>query len=155
MTKALFHTRGDGSATWEKENELWKHANIKVEDARIETHALSPYQALEKAAQDEAYLLTDRATFLTAKADGKIPNLAVYVEKDEKLLNPCSALINTKVPESSGQRAAMAFAEWLGGETAQSILQGYGRVWEQGMPLFTPAERKEFGEDDLLVGNDL
>lgn len=155
--QALFHTRGDGSATFEKEQLLWKEAGRKcpVSAHWLETHALPPYAALEKANQDGAYLLTDRATFLTAKKDGVIPNLVVFVEGEEVLLNPCSALINTKVENSPEQRLAVRFAEWLAEDLAQSILRGYGRVWEQGMPLFTGAERKEFGNEETLAGRNL
>ena len=97
-------------------------------------------------------LLTDRSTFLTAKQDGVVPGLSVYVEGEKELLNSCSALINTKVLETPAQRMAVRFVEWLGGEVAQPYFRGYGRVWEQGMPLFTPADREEFGEEDKLAG---
>ena len=155
-TGALFQTRGDGSATFKREIKLWKAAGVDTSSVSwLQTHPIPPYKALEKAAQDGAYILTDRGTFLTAKQDGTIPDLVVCVEGGKQLQNPCSALINTKVPDSLAQRMAVQFAEWLGGETAQSIFRGYGRVWAQGMPLFTPAEQVAFGEEDRLVGRDL
>lgn len=156
-TGSEFHSRGDGSATFSREQTLWKAAGVDPsgEGCNISTHVLAPYQALEKASEDGTYLLTDRATFLTAKQDGVIPNLSVYVEGEKELLNPCSALINTKVPDWSAQRMAVRFAEWLGEEVAQAYFRGYGRVWEQGMPLFTPAEREEFGDEDRLAGKTL
>ena len=150
---AVFHTRGDGSATFERTQKLFKAADIDSSSASwIHTHALAPFQALERADKDSAYTLTDRATFLTAKQAGVIPELVVYVESRDQLQNPCSALINTKVPESPGQRMAVTFAEWLKGETAQGIISGYGRVWDIGLPLFTPAEREDFGDEEGLVG---
>ena len=124
-TGALFQTRGDGSATFERETKLWKAAGIDTASATwLQTHAVPPYEALKKASQDGAYILTDRGTFLTAKQDGSIPELVVYVEGGKELLNPCSALTNTKVADSPGQRMAERFAEWLGGETAQSLIRG-------------------------------
>ncbi|KAK3719700.1 hypothetical protein LTR37_004237 [Vermiconidia calcicola] len=153
----VFHTRGDGSATFVMEQKLWEAAGVSNASSAsfVETNPLPPYQALEHAGQSAAYKLTDRATFLTAKADGKIPDLVVYVEGGRELLNPCSAVVNTKVPDSTAQRTAVTFAEWLGGETAQGIFEGYGRNWEQGVPLFTPARREEFKKDDGLVGKEL
>lgn len=155
--EALFHTRGDGSATFEKEHKLWKEAGIDAATSAnwLRTHAVPPYPALERAARDGAYLLTDRATFLTAKKDGVIPDLLVYVEGGEMLLNPCSAVINTKVPDSTSQRLATRFTEWLAEEPAQSILRGYGRVWEHGMPLFTGARQQDFGREEKLAGRTL
>ena len=153
---AVFHTRGDGSATFMKEQELWKVAGTETASATwLQTHTLPPYGALEKANEDGAYLLTDRSSFLTAKQDGVIPDLVVYVEGGKQLLNPCSSLINTKVPDSPAQRMAIRFAEWMGSEMAQVYFRGYGRVWEQGQPLFTAAGREEFGNEDTLAGRDL
>ena len=154
---AVFHTRGDGSATFEREQRLWKAAGVDISSSSLclQTHVLPPYQALSKAGEEGAYLLTDRGTFLTAKQDGLIPDLVVYVEGGNELLNPCSALINTKVLDSPAQRMAVRFAEWLGSDVAQAYFREYRRVWEQGMPLFTPASQQEFREEDKLVGRDL
>ena len=153
---SLFNTRGDGSATFEKEQKLWKEAHVDPSSASwLQTQTLTPYSALLRAEQDGAYLLTDRANFLTAKKDGTIPDLKVYIEGGEQLLNPCSALINTKVADSPSQRLAIQFAEWLAGDDAQSLIRGYGRVWEQGKPLFTGAKQAEFGDDEYLAGENL
>lgn len=154
--EAPFHTRGDGSATFTREQHLWEAAGIKTESASwLETHQLAPYQALQKAAEDGAYLLTDRSTFLTAKQDGTIPSLTVYVEGGKALLNPCSALINTKLPNTPDQSMAIAFAEWLVAERAQSIIKAYGRDWKHHMPLFTPAEQEEFRDVERLASHEM
>lgn len=150
---ALFHTRGDGSATYGREQHLWKLAGVDTTLASwYQTHILTPYEALKKASQECAYLLTDRSTFLTAANDGVVPDLVVYVEGGKKLLNSCSALINTKVSDSPGQQMAVRFAEWLGGEEAQKIIREYGRDWERGLALFTEAKYDEFGDGELLAG---
>ena len=154
--EALFHTRGDGSATHEREQQLWKEAEIDPNSATwLQVRASTPYQALEMAERDEAYLLTDRATYLTAKKDGAIPNLRVYVESEKVLLNPCSALVNTRVPDSADQRLAIEFAGWLLGEEAQTIVREYGRNWSHGMPLFTESQHQEFVAGEGLAGRDL
>ena len=156
--RALFHTRGDGSATYTKEQSLWEEASVDASTISadlLQTHALPPYQALEQAEKDNAYLLTDRATFLAAKEGGTIPGLTVYVEGGEGLLNPCSALINTRVPNSPEQRLGVSFAQWMGQEQAQTIVKGYGKDWKAQMPLFTAIGREEFGEGEKLAGRDL
>ena len=152
----LFHTRGDGSATYEKEQVLWREAEVDITSAPwLEVHGSSPYSALQEANDGAAYLLIDRATFLTANNDGAIPSLVVYVEGSEQLRNPCAALVNTKVPDTPTQRLAVQFAEWLGGGTAQMHLKSYGRDWPSRMPLFTDAVSPDFPDEESLVGRDL
>ena len=51
--KQLFHSRGDGSATHEREQKLWREAEIDVDSAPwLQVRAGTPYQALEMAAQE-------------------------------------------------------------------------------------------------------
>ncbi len=152
-SQGLFHSRGDGSATHEREQKLWRDAGI---DPEVETwftvRAGTPYEALEMAAQEGAFLFTDRSTYLKAKKEGAIQDLQVYVEDKEELLNPCSALINTKVPSSAGQKLAIEFAEWLLGDDAQFIIRDYGKGWNHGMPLFTERTQEGYIMDrDRLV----
>ena len=151
-----FLSRGDGSATFTKERQFWRDVAVDVETVDwVETHAVPPLKALIKAEEVDAYMLSDRSTYLTAKRDGVIPNLRVYVEGGKDLLNPCSVSVNTRVPDSQSQRMAVRFAEWLGEPTAQGIFRGYGRVWEIGLPLFTGRDREEFGDEEGLVGRGL
>ncbi|KJX99095.1 hypothetical protein TI39_contig374g00004 [Zymoseptoria brevis] len=150
-----FHSRGDGSATFAKEQKLWKAAG--VDESRsdwIETWPLVPYQALVKAEEDRAFLLTDRSTFLTAKKERVIPNLKCWVEGGSALLNPCSVMVATfeseEVVRLSGKKNAECFAAWLGGGTAQEIVRKYGKEWELGRPLFTTGDKEEFDVEDRL-----
>lgn len=101
--EALFHSRGDGSATHCKELQLWglcgmDLAHVKSWRRRL---PLTPYEALKRADQEGAYAITDRATFLTAAKDGVVSKLRVYVEDGKHLTNPCAALINLKSPTSA------------------------------------------------------
>ncbi|KAK4542731.1 hypothetical protein LTR36_006303 [Oleoguttula mirabilis] len=152
----IFHSRRDGSATYFKEQELFRAAAVNTADGSswIHTHRLPPYEALKRAAGDSrsVYLLTDRATYLTAKRDGVIPNMRVYAEGGDELLNPCSALINPKTPSSPSQRAAGDFAAWLSGTEAQDIVQQYGKGWAHGKALFTVGAQEEFADEDRLTG---
>jgi len=149
----IFHTRGDGSATYACEQKLWTTAQVSIAEATwLWTYPVPPYQALEKAEAEAAYLLTDRATYLTAKQYGVIPQMRVYVEVGEELLNPCSALVNTKVPQSHASRAASEFADWLASDEAQKLVREYGRDWKLRKALFTVAGQADFGVDETLIG---
>lgn len=151
-----FFSRGDGSATFTKEQQFWKDLDVDAEAVEcIETHAFPPLKALINAEEGSAYMLSDRSTYLTAKRDGSIANMRAYVEGGKDLLNPCSVSVNTRVPDSQSQRIAVRFAEWLSEPTAQGIFRGYGRVWEIGLPLFTGKDREEFGDEEELVGREL
>ncbi|EME47524.1 hypothetical protein DOTSEDRAFT_166659 [Dothistroma septosporum NZE10] len=150
----IFHTRGDGSATYCKEQALWKTAGGVDQDSTwIKTHAASPYEALLCAEAEGAYLLSDRATFLTAKEDGVIPSLKVHIEGGPELLNPCAALVRGDAAKKWCQEnsAAAKFAAWLHQGRAQEIIHNHGRDWKIGKPLFTIAAQEEFAEEDRLV----
>ncbi|KAK5118578.1 hypothetical protein LTR85_008043 [Meristemomyces frigidus] len=152
----IIHTKGDGSATYFKEQKLLRAAGVDtLHVSWMHTHRLPPYQALENAAKEylSVYLLTDRATYLTAKRDGVIPDMRVYAEGGEELLNPCAALINTMVASSPSQVAAVDFAEWLSSTEAQNIVEQYGKSWDHGKALFTVAEQEDFVSADRLTGS--
>ncbi|PPJ57224.1 hypothetical protein CBER1_02789 [Cercospora berteroae] len=154
----LFHSRGDGSATFAKETRLWQAAEVdasRTEQSWLSINPLTPYEALVKAEKEQAFLLTDRATFLTARQDGVIPRLAAHIEGGNELLNPCSVLVRSRstgvsTEEISRYGAAVQFAEWLVGPKAQEIIRGYGRDWKAGHALFTVAGKDDFGEGDRL-----
>ena len=145
----LFHSRGDGSATFAKEQRLWQGAGVDTSENLpewIKIDPLTPYEALVKAEKEQAFLLTDRATFLTAKQDGVIARLITHVEGGKELLNPCSALVavNSERRDSVSHDTALAFARWLRGSIAQEILGNYGKDWKAGLPLFTVADQDDF-----------
>lgn len=155
-----FHTRGDGSATFAKEMLLWQNAEVDALDRDwMETYPFTPYDALVKAESERAFLLTDRATFLTAKRDGAIPSLHVHVEGGQELLNPCSAIVKSLEFASreslsdldrKADKAAMQFARWLTSDEAQGIIRDYGRQWSLRKPLFTVGDEEEFPLEDRL-----
>jgi len=153
----VFHTRGDGSATYFREQKLWARAQVSTAGAPswLCTHAVPPYQALVKAEEASAYLLTDRATYLTAKRDGVIPNLRVYVEGGAELLNPCAAVVNVKAANDPAHMAAWEFAEWLASDEAEGLVRGYGKDWSCGKALFTVATQDEFEASESLINLDI
>ncbi|KAF7190290.1 Tungstate-binding protein TupA [Pseudocercospora fuligena] len=155
--KWSWHSRGDGSATYVKEGRLWRSVGVKdlKRESWVEVLPGTPYVALVRAERDGAFLITDRATFLTAKRDEVIPNMRCFVEGGEKLLNPCSAMVWDYGYRGAGERRsenmmAARFAEWLGGEVAQGVVREFGRDWSGGKPLFTEAIKEEFDIEDRL-----
>ncbi|CAK1361792.1 hypothetical protein CB0940_02878 [Cercospora beticola] len=157
-TGLLFHSRGDGSATFAKETRLWQAAGVdtsRAEQSWLRIDPLTPYEALVKAEREQAFLITDRATFLTARQDNVIPRLEAHIEGGNELLNPCSVLVRSQstgvsTEETSRYSAAVQFAEWLIGPKAQEIIREYGRGWKAGHALFTVATKDDFDEDDRL-----
>jgi ABC-type tungstate transport system permease subunit len=148
--KALFHSRGDGSATHYKELQLWGLCGVDLAHAKLWRHriSLTPYEALRRADRDGAYAITDRATFLTAKQDGVVSDLKVYVEDGKHLVNPCAALINLKAPRN---RLAREFAHWLASGDAQEIIESFGKRRKLGLPIFAPKSRTQVERRYALV----
>lgn len=146
----VFQTRGDGSATFYKELALFKLAGIDMATTKSWrlTKPGTPYEALVKADREGAYIITDRATYLTAKRDEVLTSTIPFVEGGPELLNPCSALINTKAPYNARARE---FASWLGSDEVQQIVRRYGRKWSIATPIFSPATQDDMVQADRLL----
>ena len=146
----IFQTRGDGSATFYKELALFELAGIDVATTRSWrlTKPGTPYEALVKADREGAYIITDRATYLTAKRDKVLASTVPLIEGGPELLNPCSALINTKAPYNPRARE---FASWLGSEEVQHVIKRYGQKWSVATPIFSTATQDDVIRADRLV----
>lgn len=136
--KAPFVTRGDQSGTHVKEMEVWTAAKIKPEGAWYELFAdgaKGNKATTAYADQRKAYLLMDRATYLTSK--DKI-SLTPLVEGDEALLNYIAVIaVNPEKFPAINAAGAKAFMDWLVGNEAQSLIRDFG-VDQYGQPLFFP-----------------
>ena len=133
-----FLTRGDRSGTHVKEVELWEAAGVKPQGAwyvTSERGAAGNVATTRDANTRQAYVLMDRATYLTLK---KEITLAVLVERDPVLLNYIAVIrVNpTKLPRVNAD-GARAFQDWLVSEEAQRIIKGF-EVDRYGEPLFFP-----------------
>jgi tungstate transport system substrate-binding protein len=134
----LFITRGDNSGTHVKEKELWGEAKI--------TPAGSWYVTYEKGAsgnapttryanERQAYVLMDRATYLTLK---KEITLQVLVEKDPALLNYIAVIrMNPAKFPRANAAGAKAFVDWLCSEEAQRLIGSFEKD-RYGESLFFP-----------------
>jgi tungstate transport system substrate-binding protein len=133
---ALFVSRGDRSGTHIAELKLWKEAGIDIENDHgpwYKEIGQGMGAALNMASASNAYVLSDRGTWLAFQNRG---DLAVLVEGDKRLFNQYGVmLVNpTKYPtvkKEAGQR----FINWLISPDGQSVIAGY-KI--NGQQLFYP-----------------
>ena len=94
-SKYKFISRDDNSGTHKKELLLWKIAGLQVpkDNSYLKTGS-SMANAINVAAEMQAYLLTDRGTWISFKNKN---NLKILFEKNESLFNPYGVIaINPK-----------------------------------------------------------
>jgi tungstate transport system substrate-binding protein len=134
--KAPFISRGDRSGTHQAELRLWKQAGIDVAAAKDGWYreigqGMGP--ALNMASSSNAYLLSDRGTWLSFKNRG---DLAVLTEGDKRLFNQYGVmLVNPAKHPSVQAREGQAFIDWLISPKGQETIAAYKVGGEQ---LFFP-----------------
>lgn len=89
LQSAPFISRGDESGTHRKELVLWKAANVKPQAGYREVGA-GMGASLNVAAQSNAYILVDRATWASFQNKAQ---MEIMVEGDPLLLNPYGAIL--------------------------------------------------------------
>jgi tungstate transport system substrate-binding protein len=135
-TKTPFISRGDHSGTHEAELRLWKDAGIDIELVKGDWYreigqGMGP--ALNMAASSNAYLLSDRGTWLSFKNRG---DLAILTEGDKRLFNQYGVmLVNPAKHSNVRARDGQAFIDWLISPKGQETIAGYKVGGEQ---LFFP-----------------
>ena len=136
-TKAApFVSRGDRSGTHIAELALWKQADIDI------TKDHGPWYkeigqgmgaALNMASASNAYVLSDRGTWLAFKNRG---DLTVLVEGDKRLFNQYGVmLVNPAKHPTVKKEAGQRFINWLISVEGQSAIAGY-KI--NGQQLFFP-----------------
>lgn len=134
--QAPFVSRGDKSGTHIAELALWKAAEINLETDKgawyKETgQGMGP--ALNTASSMNAYILSDRGTWLAFKNRGE---LAVLVEGDKRLFNQYGVmLVNPSKFAHVKAQQGQAFIDWLVSAEGQKAIAGYKIDGEQ---LFYP-----------------
>ena len=132
---APFVSRGDNSGTNAAELRYWKEAGIEVKSNKSwykETGSgMGP--ALNTASAMNAYILTDRATWLTFKNRG---DLLILVQGDPKLFNQYGVmLVNPEKFPQVKQVEGQALIDWLISKRGQTTIAAYQVGGEQ---LFFP-----------------
>lgn len=141
-----FITRGDDSGTHKKELALWKSAELDPANQAwyIET-GQGMGASMIVASEKEAYILTDRATYLSNRDNYQ---LELLVEGDHSLLNVYHVITvnQTRWPDVNYE-AALAFAKFMTDDATQEVIGKFG-VDKFGQPLFIP----DAGKNDAELG---
>jgi tungstate transport system substrate-binding protein len=131
-----FISRGDRSGTNIAEIELWKDAGIDIakdKDSWYKEIGHGMGAALSTAAALDAYVLSDRGSWLAFKYPG---DLALMVEGDKRLFNQYSVmLVNPAKHPNVKKDLGQQFVDWLISEEGQNAIAGY-KI--KGQQLFFP-----------------
>ncbi len=151
-SESPFISRGDDSGTHIKEQSLWQATGLPLEEAASmsgsDSAAVRPqgewYQSvgqgmgatLTVADEQQAYTLSDRATYLARTLEGI--DLEILVEGDSRLFNPYGVIaVNPELHDHVNYEGAMAFINWLTSVETQQKIGQFG-IDQFGMPLFVP-----------------
>ena len=133
-TKSTFISRGDESGTHKAELKIWGE---NVPDAEADDWYINAGQGmgacLTMASEKGAYCLTDKATFLSNKAD---LDLEIILAEGEDMMNTYSVIeCNPEKLEGINTEGAKALIEGLTGDEASALIAKYGEE-EYGSALF-------------------
>jgi tungstate transport system substrate-binding protein len=144
-TKAPFVSRGDDSGTHKLEKKLWEQAGIKPAGEWYLEAGQGMGRTLSIAGEKQAYVLSDRATYLAFQ---KTTGLVVLLEGDPAFLNVYHVMeVNPEKFPKVNAKGGKAFADFLLSATVQDILKTFG-VDKYGEALFHPDAGKT--EEELL-----
>jgi tungstate transport system substrate-binding protein len=131
-----FISRGDKSGTHAAELDLWKAAGIDISKDRgtwYKEIGQGMGAALNTASASDAYVLTDRGTWLSFKNRGE---LVIAVEGDNRLFNQYGVmLVNPEKHKHVKKELGQAFIDWLISPEGQKTIADY-KIG--GLQLFFP-----------------
>jgi tungstate transport system substrate-binding protein len=134
--QAPFVSRADKSGTHVAELNLWKGAGIDIASAKGPWYreiGQGMGAALNMASASNAYLLTDRGTWISFKNRG---DLAILVEGDPPLFNQYGViLVNPQKHPHVKKELGQAFIDWLVSREGQDAIAAFKLDGEQ---LFFP-----------------
>lgn len=147
-----FISRGDNSGTHTKELSIWEAsklplaevASIVDSEKKVKQPEGDWYQSVGQgmgavltiAGEQQAYTLSDRATYLARKQAGL--GLEILVEGDSRLFNPYGVIaVNPEKHPAVNTAGAQAFIEWITSVETQKLISQFG-VDKFGQSLFVP-----------------
>ncbi len=137
-TTPLFISRGDDSGTHKKEQEMWRAAGLSPNGAWYREIGAGMGAALNMAAATDAYLMSDRGTWLSF---GNTQNLQILFQGQPVLRNPYGLiLVNPTRHPHVDVESARRFADWITSETGQQAISNF-RV--ENKQLFCPNAQPE------------
>jgi tungstate transport system substrate-binding protein len=133
---APFISRGDRSGTHIAELDLWKAAGIDIAKDKgpwYKEIGQGMGAALNTASASNAYVLSDRGTWISFKNRGE---LGIAVEGDKRLFNQYGViLVNPAKHPHVKKELGQAFIDWLVSAEGQTVIAGY-KI--EGQQLFFP-----------------
>jgi len=133
---ATFISRGDESGTHAKEKTLWAATDIEPTGDWYVSAGQGMGDVLTMTEEQQAYTLSDRATYLARSLEGI--DLVILVEGDPRLFNPYGVIaVNPAKGPHIKADLANAFIDWIISVPTQELIGKFG-VEEFGAPLFTP-----------------
>ena len=132
---ANFVSRGDESGTHKAELKIW---GDNAPDAAADSWYISAGQGmgacLTMASEQQAYCLTDKATFLSMQDE---LDLDIVLAEGDDMKNTYSLIaVNPDMIDGLNTAGAQAFIDWMLGDEASALIAQYG-VEEYGSALFT------------------
>lgn len=138
--KAPFASRGDDSGTHKKEQALWRKTGVDVQSASgtwYRETGSGMGATLNTGVGMNAYVLTDRATWISFKNKG---HFKILVEGDPELFNQYGViLVNPARHPKVKAKLGEAFIDWITGPSGQAAVAAY-KV--NGQPLFYPNAKR-------------
>lgn len=135
FTSSTFISRGDRSGTHQKELAVWEAAKVKPEGKWYISSGIGMGDAIRMATEKQAYLLSDRATYLSWKDK---TDLTIAVEGDRDLFNPYGVIaINPAKHAKVNYEGAKAFIDYMVSAEGQKLIGDFGKD-KYGAPLFFP-----------------
>ena len=141
--QAPFISRGDRSGTHAAELRLWTDAGIDIGTSKgtwYRETGSGMGAALNTAAAMDAYILTDRGTWLAFQNRG---SLGIFVEGDKRLFNQYGVIMVNPAKHPHVKRVeAQAFSDWLVSPAGQAAIAAFRISGDQAFfPNAGPATR--------------
>jgi len=134
--EAPFVSRGDDSGTNIKEKAIWGEAGLEPDGGWYISVGQGMGAVLTLANEQQAYTLSDRATYLARTLEGT--DLVLLVEGDPILFNPYGVIaVNPDKNPEINNELANSFIDWLISVPVQNKISDFGRD-EFGQSLFVP-----------------
>ena len=136
VAEAPFVSSGDDSGTHTKEKAIWAEAGLEPAGDWYISAGQGMGAVLTVADEEQAYTMSDRATYLARTLEGI--DLELLVEGDPILFNPYGVMaVNPDKGDHIKVDLANKFIDWLISVPTQELIGDFGRE-QFGNPLFTP-----------------
>jgi hypothetical protein len=135
-SEATFISRGDESGTHTKELGIWKKAELEPAGDWYISSGQGMGEVLTMTGEQQAYTLSDRATYLARTKEGL--DLVVLVEGDKDLFNPYGVIaVNPDKGPHIKLDLANQFIDWIISLPTQEKIAQFG-MEDFGQSLFIP-----------------